>query len=288
MELPPLEHYVATQDQLVFQGFQFAKLAEPDGSAGSQFLKDFAGPEAGDAREAMIRESETDSLSLLLPETDAQRLLEGLGEVEGYCFVSGEPETGREPRRRTFAMDCEMVETAAGFELARLSIVQLMGEALVQPPQETASPSRKRPRPQDGGLETSAVLDVFVLPRNPVLNYLTKYSGITKEILDGTRVTFAQARAAVLRLLRRQDVLVGHSLENDLKCLRIAHRRIVDTSILYAHPQGPPRRASLKWLAKTYLDQQIHADEQAGHDSVEDARVSCEGLSARRTDRGPR
>jgi len=55
------------------------------------------------------------------------------------------------------AIDCEMVLTTIGSELARLSICNF---------------------------NFDIVYDAFVKPKGVVTNYLTKYSGITKEILE--------------------------------------------------------------------------------------------------------
>ena len=54
------------------------------------------------------------------------------------------------------AIDCEMVLTTEGSELARISIINFNYEV---------------------------VYDWFVKPQGVVTNYLTKYSGITKETL---------------------------------------------------------------------------------------------------------
>jgi RNA exonuclease 1 len=65
---------------------------------------------------------------------------------------------------RLFAVDCEMCMTSTRrHELTRISIVS-----------ETLE----------------VVYDAFVKPFNPILNYLTKYSGITKAILDPVRDFF--------------------------------------------------------------------------------------------------
>ena len=54
-------------------------------------------------------------------------------------------------------VDCEMVLSEAGFELARATIVNFEGEVL---------------------------LDEFFKPSVEITNYNTEFSGITKEILD--------------------------------------------------------------------------------------------------------
>lgn len=41
-------------------------------------------------------------------------------------------------------------------------------------------------------------------------------------------------------------LLVGHALDNDLRVLRVLHSRVLDTSIMYPHPRGPPYKSALK------------------------------------------
>ena len=52
-----------------------------------------------------------------------------------------------------------------------------------------------------------------------------------------------QSVQAQLRLLLDANaVLVGHSLENDLRALKMYHHRVIDTVTLFPHPRGPPFR----------------------------------------------
>lgn len=69
-------------------------------------------------------------------------------------------------------------------------------------------------------------------------------------------------------------VLVGHSLENDLKCMRIVHRRVLDTSLVYPHKEAG-RKHALRILSSTYLKRSIQQS-TAGHSSVEDARAALD------------
>ena len=50
----------------------------------------------------------------------------------------------------------------------------------------------------------------------------------------------------LLRLIASEDILVGHSLENDLKALNMHHSRIIDTALIYPHPRGPPLKSALR------------------------------------------
>lgn len=82
----------------------------------------------------------------------------------------------------------------------------------------------------------------------------------------------------------REDLLVGHSLENDLKALRVCHSNVLDTAIMFPHKRGLPYKNSLRWLANVFLKRQIQVccgmrcvgltrgqTADSGHDSREDA-----------------
>lgn len=43
---------------------------------------------------------------------------------------------------------------------------------------------------------------------------------------------------------------MGHSLDSDLRALKLVHARVVDTAALYPSPRGSPFKQSLKGLAK--------------------------------------
>ena len=71
-------------------------------------------------------------------------------------------------------------------------------------------------------------------------------------------------------ILSVRDVLVGHSLENDLHALKLYHTSVIDTALSYGHTRGPGYKSSLRYLAREYLDREIQCET---HDSVEDAKA---------------
>ena len=53
-------------------------------------------------------------------------------------------------------------------------------------------------------------------------------------------------QAMFCRFVSTETIVVGHSLENDLIAMEIFHDRVIDTTMIYPHPAGFPRRTSLK------------------------------------------
>ncbi|QLG72961.1 hypothetical protein HG535_0E00450 [Zygotorulaspora mrakii] len=145
-----------------------------------------------------------------------------------------------------FALDCEMCLSEEGYVLTRVSIVDF---------------------------DSNVVYDKLVKPDQPIIDYLTQYSGITEEKLINVSTSLNDVQNDILKLISEDDILIGHSLNSDLNVLKIRHPKIVDTSVIFEHKAGPPFRAALRYLAATYLDYDIQTNDGTGHDSVEDARA---------------
>ncbi|KAJ8611737.1 hypothetical protein CTAYLR_009200 [Chrysophaeum taylorii] len=147
------------------------------------------------------------------------------------------------PTANVFGLDCEMVQTTNGTELARCSIV-----------------------------DKSTRLDVYCLPEGEVVDYCTKYSGITAETLRDVETRLGDVQRMVREVVGKNDLLVGHSLDNDLRVLGMTHDNVADTALLYKHPKEGYKK-SLKSLAKEFLGRTIQTGE---HDSVQDARAALD------------
>jgi DNA polymerase III epsilon subunit-like protein len=185
---------------------------------------------------------------------------------------SNRTETGQSDRKRcVFALDCEMVQTELGLELARATLIELHSS--------TGDGSR---------IETNLVFDVLVRPRNPVVDYLTKFSGVTADILDDPNnkdiVNLEQVQASLLTTVRSDDILIGHSLENDLEATRFMHHKVIDTSILFRGRRKNSKH-SLRHLAAILLQEKIQLPGKS-HCSQEDATAALR-LAVRRAVEGP-
>ncbi|KAG0023096.1 hypothetical protein BGZ80_010398 [Entomortierella chlamydospora] len=161
--------------------------------------------------------------------------------------------------KKMIAMDCEMCRTTAGSELTRISLINEEGET---------------------------IYDELVMPDNPIVDYLTQYSGMTAERLEGVKTRLVDVQKKLQELVTYDTILVGHSLENDMKVLKFAHPFIIDTTVIYHHTRGPPFRASLKWLAQKWLSRRIQEGGEHGHNSEEDAQA-CMDLAKLKIREGP-
>ncbi|KAF9347052.1 hypothetical protein BGX26_001438 [Mortierella sp. AD094] len=131
--------------------------------------------------------------------------------------------------KKMIAMDCEMCRTTAGSELTRISLINEEGEN---------------------------IYDELVMPDNPIVDYLTQYSGMTAERLAGVKTRLADVQKKLQELVTYDTILVGHSLENDMKVLK-------------------------KWLSR-----RIQQGGEHGHNSEEDAQA-CMDLAKLKIHEGP-
>ncbi|EFN63892.1 Putative RNA exonuclease NEF-sp [Camponotus floridanus] len=146
-----------------------------------------------------------------------------------------------------FGLDCEMCLTTSGnLELARITIV-------------------------DENMKV--VYDTLVKPENTITNYLTRYSGITKEMLTDVTVTLHDVQQTLKMLLPADAILVGQSLNSDLHTLKMMHPYIIDTSVIFNLTGDRCRKTKLQILAREFLGENIQ-DSKAGHCSAEDSKAS--------------
>lgn len=148
-----------------------------------------------------------------------------------------------------FAVDCEMCLTDQGSELTKISIVDE---------------------------ELRIVYNQLVKPPNPITNYLTRYSGITKAMMEDVTTTLENVQSFIRKTLPRDAILCGHSLNSDLGAIQIFHPYVIDTSVLFSRTGIRSYKPSLKSLAYELLGKDIQSIDKIGHDSLEDAITTME------------
>ncbi|KAJ3198998.1 3'-5' exonuclease [Entophlyctis luteolus] len=119
----------------------------------------------------------------------------------------------------------------------------------------------------------SVLLDTFVVPELPIVDYKTQFSGVTPELLAAAP-SHASVVAKVREICSDAHYLVGQSIDNDLAVLGMIDwpiERVRDTALFFRrfHPLG--KTPGLKDLARWCLDLQIQTGE---HDSTVDARAA--------------
>ncbi|OCT61617.1 RNA exonuclease 5 [Xenopus laevis] len=144
-----------------------------------------------------------------------------------------------------FGLDCEMCLTDKGSELTRISLVDANG---------------------------SCIMDELVKPDNIIRDYMTRFSGITRKLLLPVKMKLKDVQHKLKSLLPPNAVLVGHSLDNDLRALQMIHPHVIDTALLFAREYG--RKFRLKFLAQVVLGREIQTEDRMGHCPAEDARAT--------------
>ncbi|KAL2003678.1 hypothetical protein VTN02DRAFT_2828 [Thermoascus thermophilus] len=150
-------------------------------------------------------------------------------------------------------------------------------------------------RPNKSGLARVSVLrgsgvsegvpfiDDYITIKEPIVDYVTQYSGIKPGDLDPRTsehnlVPLKVAYKKLWLLLNLGCVFVGHGLASDFRKINIQvpKAQTVDTQYLFFHP-GKNRRLSLRYLAwavfKEYIQEET-TEVVEGHDSIEDARMA--------------
>ncbi|XP_017112769.1 uncharacterized protein LOC108136242 isoform X3 [Drosophila elegans] len=155
---------------------------------------------------------------------------------------------GDEPA--AYALDCEMSYTGRGLDVTKVSLVALNGQL---------------------------VYEHFVRPECDIIDYNTRYSGITERDLRSGAKSLAEVQRDLLELIAADTILIGHGLDNDLRALRLVHNTLIDTSISFPHCSGFPYRRALRHLTKVHLKREIQSgDGTTGHSSFEDSRACME------------
>ncbi|XP_062380742.1 RNA exonuclease 1 homolog [Sardina pilchardus] len=147
-----------------------------------------------------------------------------------------------------YAIDCEMCYTTQGLELARVTVVNS---------------------------SLQVIYDTFVQPESEVIDYNTRFSGVTEKDVRATSVHLTDVQNTLLKFITSDTILIGHELENDLCAIKLLHGVVVDTSVVFPHRLGPPHKLELHHLTADYL-RRIIQESVDGHDTGENATACME------------
>ncbi|CAH2077378.1 unnamed protein product, partial [Thlaspi arvense] len=201
------------------------------------------------AEQRLVRMTITDDeyfLDYLFPSNAEDWLVTGTGKNKSEAMKSTKIEM--------VAIDCEMVQCIDG------------SEAVVR----VAAVDRR----------LKVILDEFVKPDQPILDYRTDITGLTAEDLEhAATLSVVDIQEKLRRFLSEDTILIGQSLNNDMKVLKIDHARVIDTSLVfrYTYPGArKPRRLqrpSLNYLCKSILGYEVQKD-GVPHNCVDDAAAA--------------
>lgn len=101
------------------------------------------------------------------------------------------------------------MRTETGNELARVTLIDFsyrtLIDRLVRPKRAILDYNTRSPLPFPIGLE-----------------FPNRFSGITEAILRNVSTSLEDIQAEFLTIVHKDDILIGHSLENDLNALKVA------------------------------------------------------------------
>lgn len=117
----------------------------------------------------------------------------------------------------------------------------------------------------------------YITNAEPVVDYLTRWSGVQEGDLDARYsshplVPLKVAYKKLWLLLNLGCIFVGHGLSKDFRMISIKPRKhqVIDTVDLF-YIRARQRKLSLRYLAWYLLKEDVQAN---NHDSIEDARTA--------------
>lgn len=120
-------------------------------------------------------------------------------------------------------------------------------------------------------------IDDYIAIKEPIVDYVTQYSGIEEGDLDPSRskhalVSLKIAYKKLWLLLNIGCIFVGHGLGKDFleANMHVPKEQIIDTADLFLQRDNP-RRLRLAMLAELLLREEVQT---GNHDSIEDARTA--------------
>ncbi|KAK7346959.1 hypothetical protein VNO80_21483 [Phaseolus coccineus] len=116
-----------------------------------------------------------------------------------------------------------------------------------------------------------AKLNEFVKPDKNIVDYRTEITGVCSKDLEAVTCSLADIQKSMKKLLSKGTILVGHSLHNDLRALKLDHVRVIDTSFIFQSLDGSMhRRPSLNSLCQAVLGCGVR-EKGAPHNCLDDA-----------------
>ena len=153
-----------------------------------------------------------------------------------------------------YAIDCEVIYTTFGLEVAKVTVVDIDG---------------------------LIVYDTYVIPEHPVVDYNTRSSGVTAEHIQSARTFISDVQDYLSGFIFSDTILIGHGIQDYLRLLRLMHDNIIDTSVCFHNSHGIPY-GSLPTLVKRILGRDKQTDSYVDAQAIMDLmlyRVTIDALN---------
>jgi len=147
------------------------------------------------------------------------------------------------------SIDCEMCLTTEGSELTKICVMNEKMEVMYES---------------------------YVKPDNAITNYLTRYSGVTEQHLQSVTTKLEHVQESLREILPDDCILVGQSLNFDLKALKMMHPYVIDTSVIFNITGDRRHKTKLSTLTSIFLNRSIQNMGHEGHCPQEDAKAALE------------
>ncbi|ODM99323.1 RNA exonuclease 1 [Orchesella cincta] len=151
---------------------------------------------------------------------------------------------------RMYSIDCEMCEAEGNSQaLTKIAVI-------------------------DEDLNT--VYESLVKPKEKIIDYRTRWSGVTNEMLEPVTTTLEDVQTRIREIVSESPdcILIGQSLNCDLKSMRMTHPYVIDTSVIFNLTGVEGRKSKLRDLSLNLLDEEIQKKHKNGHCPVEDSRAA--------------
>ncbi|KAJ0108557.1 rna exonuclease [Diaporthe amygdali] len=121
------------------------------------------------------------------------------------------------------------------------------------------------------------LIDKLVFPDEPLLNYNTRFSGVTYGQMNRARSLgdcffgIAEAREAIWQFVGPDTIVVAHSGQNDLTSLRWLHKNIVDTQLVESLPVMKLEKEAREKEAEEKMAREAEARQTQGDEPMDKA-----------------
>ncbi|CAH2064535.1 unnamed protein product [Thlaspi arvense] len=118
------------------------------------------------------------------------------------------------------------------------------------------------------------ILDKYVKPDKRVVDYRTVITGVTAQDIENATYSVLDIQKELQPFLSNGAILVGHSLNKDMRVLKIDHPKVIDTALVFKFSNARQgRKPSLNDLYKAIFGSEVRK-EGVSHDCVQDAAAA--------------